>query len=78
MSISNHELFSIIKTFADSEWDLIDAPAKAWLNAKEDPEKSKTATIELIDAVKKADVECGNCGCEMDPLYKKALKLLEA
>lgn len=24
----------------------------------------------------KADKECGSCGCELDPLYKRALELI--
>jgi hypothetical protein len=31
---------------------------------------------ELIKAVDQADKECGSCGCEFDPLYKRALELL--
>ena len=27
----------------------------------------------LIAAVEQADVECGSCGCEFDPLYKEFL-----
>lgn len=30
----------------------------------------------LIGAIKQADAECGSCGCEFDPLYKRALELL--
>ena len=30
----------------------------------------------LVSAIKQADKECGNCGCELDPLYKRALELL--
>ncbi len=26
--------------------------------------------------IKQADKECGNCDCNLDPLYKKALELL--
>ena len=37
---------------------------------------SSNATAELIKAVEQADKECGNCGCEFDPLYKRALELL--
>ena len=78
MSDKNQELVSIITKFAECGWDLIDAPAKTWLNVKDDTEKAKAATTELIAAVKQADAECGSCGCEMDPLYKKALELLVA
>ena len=30
----------------------------------------------LVSAIKQADKECGTCGCELDPLYKRALELL--
>lgn len=63
------ELKEIIEKFAASEWDLIAIPAKQWLNG----DSNKT---ELISAIKQADKECGSCGCEFDPLYKKALQLL--
>ena len=32
----------------------------------------------LIKAIKLADEQCGSCGCEFDPLYKRALVLLKA
>ena len=64
--MANNELTGIAKQFVDSGWDVIDAPAKVWL----------AATTDLIAAAEKADTECGSCGCEMDPLYKKALNLL--
>lgn len=67
----NEELRSIMEKFAGSGWDLIDAPAKAWLSG----EKSAD---ELIPVIKQADKECGSCGCEYDPLYKRALTLLSA
>lgn len=68
----NIELVSIVKKFADSGWNLIDKPSKEWLAAK----GSTDTTAELLKAVEQADKECGNCGCEFDPLYKRALKLL--
>ena len=40
-----------------------------WLDGKSDKES-------LISAIKQADEECGSCGCELDPLYKRALELL--
>jgi glutathione peroxidase-family protein len=64
------ELKQIMEKFADSGWDLIAVPAKAWLNGKGDKQ-------ELITAVEQADKECGNCGCEFDPLYKKVLACAE-
>ncbi len=63
-----NELRSIITKFAESGWDLIDAPAKAWLGGEQ-------CRSELISAIEKADMECGSCGCDFDPLYKKALEM---
>ena len=63
------ELRIIMKKFAASGWELIAIPAKEWLNGKND----KNA---LISAIKQADKECGSCGCDLDPLYKRALELL--
>jgi len=63
------ELKSIMEKFAASGWDLISVPAQQWLDGKFDREA-------FISAVKQADRECGSCGCEMDPLYKRALELL--
>ena len=77
MQNKNHELVSIVTKFAEAEWDLIDAPAKTWLDAKSDADV-KSATTALTAAVKQADADCGSCGCEMDSLYKKALELLAA
>lgn len=31
----------------------------------------------LVTAIKQADKESGSCVCELDPLYKKALELLQ-
>ncbi len=70
--MSNVELIEIIKKFSESGWELIDAPSKKWLADS----KSSNATAELIKAVEQADMECGSCGCEFDPLYKRALELL--
>ena len=36
------------------------------------------ATKELINAVEQANKDCGNCGCEFDPLYRRALELLRS
>ena len=68
----NVELIKIIEKFSESGWDLIDMPSKKWLTDN----KSSNATDELIKAVEQADKECGSCGCEFDPLYKRALELL--
>lgn len=62
------ELRGIMTKFSESGWDLIDAPAKAWLEGKGD----KNA---LISVLEQADQECGSCGCEFDVLYKRALEL---
>jgi hypothetical protein len=70
MNENANELKTIMAKFAESGWDLIDAPAKAWLEGKGD----KRA---LISAIEQADQECGSCGCEFDPLYKRALELKE-
>ncbi len=67
------ELKGIVTKFAESGWDLIDAPSMTWLG--EETGANKAA---LIAAVEKADAECGSCGCDMDPLYKRALELLRA
>ena len=63
------ELKAIMEKFAASGWDLIANPAQEWLEGKGD-------TKALISAVEQADKECGSCGCELDPLYKRALELL--
>ena len=63
------ELKSIMEKFAASGWDLISVPAQQWLDGKFDREA-------FISAIKQADRECGSCGCEMDPLYKRALELI--
>ena len=65
------ELRNIMEKFAACGWDLIDGPAKKWLAGEVD----KNA---LIAVVEEADRHCGSCGCEMDPLYKRALELLRA
>jgi len=70
----NNELVTIVEKFAESGWDLIDLPAKNWLAAN----GSADAAAELTKAVAQADKDCGSCGCEFDPLYKKALGLLQA
>ncbi|HBG00420.1 MAG TPA: hypothetical protein DDW87_02435 [Firmicutes bacterium] len=69
MKKSGDELRAIMTKFAQSGWDLIDLPAKAWLEGKGDKQ-------ELTAAIKQADRECGSCGCALDPLYKRALELL--
>ena len=63
------ELNEILKKFAESGWDLISAPSEKWLNGGKNRD-------ELKSAIKNADEVCGNCGCELDHLYKRALELL--
>ena len=63
------ELKSIMEKFVASGWDLISVPAQQWLDGKFDREA-------FISAIKQEDRECGSCGCEMDPLYKRALELI--
>ena len=63
------ELKTIMQKFVASGWDLIAIPAQQCLDGKSDKES-------LISAIKQADEECGSCGCELDPLYKRALELL--
>jgi hypothetical protein len=65
----NEELRTILIKFAESGWDLIDAPAKEYLDGVD----NRTT---LIKAIEQADEQCGSCGCEFDPLYKRALELL--
>ncbi len=63
------ELRKILQIFVDSGWELISGVSQDWLDGKGD----KAA---LVTAIQQADAECGSCGCDMDPLYKKALALL--
>ena len=63
------ELKTIMQKFAASGWDLIADQAREWLDGKSNKDT-------LILAIKQADKECGSCGCELDPLYKRALELL--
>lgn len=64
-----NELQIIMEKFADSGWDLISLPANEYLNGNADRER-------LLSAIRQADAECGTCGCELDPLYKRAIELL--
>lgn len=64
------ELKEIMTKFAESGWNLIAEPAKQWLDGTADMDK-------LIAAIAQADGECGSCGCDFDPLYKRALELLK-
>ncbi|HHT35829.1 MAG: hypothetical protein ACE3NC_06380 [Candidatus Wallacebacter cryptica] len=66
MPVNSEELRSIIVQFAESGWDLIDEPARAWLDGR-------MSSAELLPIIMQADLECGSCGCEFDPLYKIAI-----
>jgi hypothetical protein len=70
------ELVKIVTKFSESGWDLIDVPSRAWLSAINGSGSDDSTGTELIKALERADEECGNCGCEFDPLYKRALELL--
>lgn len=63
------ELKFIMEKFVASNWDLISIPAQQWLDGNADKDI-------LISAIKQANEECGSCGCDLDPLYKRALELL--
>lgn len=65
------ELRIIMTRFAQSGWELISTPANDWLHGEAEDD-------EVIKAIEQADKECGSCGCEFDPLYKRALELLKA
>lgn len=64
------ELKFILEKFAGSGWNLIAIPSKAYLAGNGSKEV-------LIKAIEQADKECGNCGCEFDPLYKKCIEMKE-
>jgi hypothetical protein len=68
MEDNMEELRAIIGKFAASGWNVIAVPAKNWL-------AGTGSAAELIAAVERADAECGSCGCEYDPLYKRVLAL---
>ena len=63
------ELRSIMEAFAASGWELIAVPARQWLDGTAEREA-------LVAAIRQADAECSYCGCEQDPLYKRALELV--
>lgn len=62
------ELKYIMEKFVASGWDLIAVPLQQWLGGKSDKKA-------LVSAIKQADKGCGNYGCELEPLYERALKL---
>jgi hypothetical protein len=63
------ELQVILEKFIDSGWDLITKPSREYLNGNGTKE-------ELLIAIEQADKECGSCGCEFDPLYKRCIALI--
>jgi hypothetical protein len=71
------ELIEIVEKFAVSGWDLIENPSRLWLKKIRKNENLESLNSELIEAIRLADAECGSCGCQFDPLYKKALLLLQ-
>ncbi len=73
----NKEFIGIMKKFAASEWDVIDGISRAFLDAVEEEEiVDDDFLMELQEAIEEADRVCGSCGCEYDPLYKRALELI--
>jgi hypothetical protein len=77
MPMHNDELHGIVTKFAESGWDLLDVPARAWL-ASADTGVSTDTIHALISAIEEANIACGSCGCEFDPLYPRALALLRS
>jgi len=51
--MASSELVQIVEKFADSGWDLIDAPSKKWLASQ----GSADRTVELLKAVEQAEKE---------------------
>jgi len=71
MVAKNEELLKLMTKFADSGWDLICEPAEAWI-------MGTMGNKEMLQVLEQANNECGNCGCEFDPLYGRAIELLGA
>jgi pyruvate-ferredoxin/flavodoxin oxidoreductase len=72
-----NRLADIMKKFTEAdipaEWGLKEA-AQAWLDGKDDVAASKAAAALVVPALEKAILECGSCGCELDGLYREAIK----
>jgi len=64
----NEELKKILARFSKSGWELIAVPSARYLSGE-------NCRDELVSAIAEADKECGSCGCEFDPLYKRFLEL---
>ena len=71
MPTRNEEFRGIIAKFSESGWGLIEEPSKLWLDGE-------ISADELRPIIRRADKECGGCGCEFDPLYKRAIELLRS
>ena len=71
--MTNTELIEIIRKFEASGWSLLEVASKKWLSDN----NSADAAAELKKTLEEADEQCGKCGCEFDPLYKRALELLK-
>lgn len=65
----NQELAKILRQFIASRWGLIAIPSEGYLSGKQPRQ-------ELASAIEQAREQCGSCGCELDPLYDRALALL--
>lgn len=59
----------ILEHFAASGWDLTAVPSRQWL-------ERSCEKAALISAIRQAEQECGSCGYELDPLYRRARELL--
>ena len=60
-------LFCVLELLPEHPLEVV--LTQEWLDGKADKDT-------LVSAIKQADKECGNCGCELDPLYKRAMELL--
>ena len=65
------ELKEILAKFIASGGDLIAVPSQAYL-------EGRIGADVLRAAIQEADDDCGSDGCELDPLYKRALAILAA
>lgn len=63
------ELDRILARFAASGWDLIAVPARQRLDGNCERETP-------LPVIRQTEQACGSCGCDLDPLYRRTLKLL--